>query len=287
MPLDPEKLFALRFPEIRQKYTWRDTILYALGTGFGMNPVDERQLHFVDETKLKVVPTIANVLADPGFWMRDLDTGIDWIKVVHGEQAMRIHRPLRPEGEVIGRTRIVDLVDKGPGKGALVYVERIITDAATGEMLATLLQTIFCRGEGGFGGKSEPPRPPHPLPDRDPDLTIPMPTHPQLALIYRLSGDLNPLHADPAFAKAAGYERPILHGLATYGVIGHGLMAALCDYEPERVLALEGRFSSPVFPGETITIDIWREQHDRAAFRARIAARDTVVFTNGVFEYAA
>ena len=104
MPLDPEKLFALRFPEIRQKYTWRDTILYALGTGFGMNPVDERQLHFVDETKLKAVPTIANVLADPGFWMRDLDTGIDWIKVVHGEQAMRIHRPLRPEGEVIGRT---------------------------------------------------------------------------------------------------------------------------------------------------------------------------------------
>jgi acyl dehydratase len=287
MPLDPEKLFALQFPEIRQTYTWRDSILYALGTGFGMDPVDERQLRFVVETKLKAVPTMANVLAYPGFWMRDLDTGIDWVKVVHGEQAMRLHHPLAPEGEVVGRTRIVDLVDKGPGKGALVYAERVITDAATGERLATLLQTVFCRGDGGFGGTSEPARTPHSIPDRASDLSIHMPTSPQMALIYRLSGDLNPLHADPAVAKEAGYERPILHGLATYGVIGHGLMAALCDYEPERVLALEGRFSSPVFPGETITIEIWREEPGRAAFRARVAARDAVVFNNGRFEYAA
>lgn len=287
MPLDPEKLLALQFPEIRQTYGWKDSILYALGVGFGMDPADERQLRFVDETKLKAVPTMANVLAYPGFWMRDLDTGIDWVKVVHGEQAMRLHRPLPPEGQIIGRTRIVDLVDKGPGKGALVYAERVITDATSGEKLATLLQTVFCRGDGGFGGKSDTSRMPHPVPDRAPDLSIEMPTHSQMALIYRLSGDLNPLHADPVIAQKAGYERPILHGLATYGVAGHGLMAALCAYEPERVLALQGRFSAPVFPGETITLEIWREEPGRAAFRARIAARDAVVFNNGLFEYAA
>jgi acyl dehydratase len=287
MALDPEKLLALRFAEIRQTYTWRDSIIYALGLGFGLDPTDERQLRFVDETKLRAVPTMANVLAYPGFWMRDLDTGIDWVRVVHGEQAMRLHRPLRPEGEIVGKTRIVDLVDKGEGKGALVYAERAITDAATGEPLATLLQTVFCRGDGGFGGKSEAPRVPHAIPDRAPDLSTDRPTHPQMALIYRLSGDLNPLHADPATARKAGYERPILHGLATYGVVCHGLMAALCDYEPERVLALEGRFSAPVLPGETITIDIWREQPGRAAFRARIAARNAVVLNNGSFEYVA
>jgi acyl dehydratase len=285
MPIDPEKLFALPFPEIRHAYTWRDTVLYGLGLGFGLDPTDERQLRFVDETKLVAAPTMANVLAYPGFWMRDLDTGIDWVKVVHGEQAMRLHRPIPPEGEVIGRTRIVDIVDKGSGKGALVYAEREIADAASGERLATLLQTVFCRGDGGFGGKSTSLRIPHQLPDRMPDITLDMPTHPQMALVYRLSGDLNPLHADPAIARKAGYERPILHGLATYGVAGHGLMAALCDYKPERLKAMEGRFSAPVFPGETITLDIWREASGQAAFRARIAARDAVVLTNGRCEY--
>jgi acyl dehydratase len=181
----------------------------------------------------------------------------------------------------------VDLVDKGPGKGALVYVERTITDAASGEALATLLQTVFCRGDGGFGGSNAIKRVPHPMPERSPDLTIALPTHPQLALIYRLSGDLNPLHADPAIARQAGYERPILHGLATYGIAGHGLMAHLCDYEPERVKAIEARFSAPVFPGETITIDIWHEEKGRAAFRARIPERDATVINNGLFEYAA
>jgi acyl dehydratase len=287
MTIDPEKLFALQFPEIRQKYTWRDSVLYALGTGYGVDPMNERQLRFVDETKLQAVPTMANVLAYPGFWMRDLNTGIDWVKVVHGEHAMRLYRRLPPEGEVVGRTRIVDLVDKGPGKGALVYAERVISDAATGEQMATLLQTVFCRGDGGFGGKSEALHTPQPIPERPPDLTVDMPTHPQMALIYRLSGDLNPLHADPAIARKAGYDRPILHGLATYGVAGHGLMAALCDYAPGRVVSLKGRFSAPVFPGETISIDIWQEGTGRAAFRARIAARSAVVFNNGLFEYSA
>lgn len=292
MPIDPERLFSLPFPEIRQRYGRRDSILYALGLGFGLDPLDEGQLRFVDETKLLAkkllaVPTFANVLGYPGFWARDLDTGIDWVRLVHGEQAMTLHRPLAAEGEIVGRTRIVDLVDKGPGKGALVYVEREIADAASGERLATLLQTVFCRSDGGFGGKSEVPRRPHPTPDREPDLTVELPTHPQLALIYRLSGDLNPLHADPAVARAAGFERPILHGLATYGIAGHALMRGLCGYEPERVRELEARFSAPVFPGETISTDIWREGAGEAAFRCRVAARDVTVIANGRFRYDA
>jgi acyl dehydratase len=285
MPIDPDKLHALPFPEIRQAYDWRDSVIYALGLGFGQDPMDERQLRFVDETKLLAVPTMANILAYPGFWMRDMDTGIDWVKVVHGEQAMTIHRPLPPTGEIIGRTRITDLVDKGAGKGALVLVEREIRDAGTGELMATLMQTVFCRGDGGFGGKSASPRTPHPTPDRAPDLSVDMPTHPQMALIYRLSGDLNPLHADPAFASKAGFPRPILHGLATYGVVGHALMAQLCAYEPARFRAMDGRFSAPVFPGETISVDIWREAPGLAAFRARVAARDVTVLANGRFDY--
>lgn len=285
MPIDPDKLHALPFPEIRQAYDWRDSVIYALGLGFGLDPTDEGQLRFVDETKLLAVPTMANILAYPGFWMRDMNTGIDWVKVVHGEQAMTIHKPLPPEGEIVGRTRITDLVDKGPGKGALVLVERTIRDAASGELMATLMQTVFCRGDGGFGGRNVSPRTPHPTPDRAPDLSVDMPTHPQMALIYRLSGDFNPLHADPAFAAKAGFPKPILHGLATYGVVGHALMRELCAYDPQRFRAMDGRFSAPVFPGETIAVDIWREAPGLAAFRARVAARDVTVLANGRFDY--
>ncbi|WP_332693423.1 MaoC/PaaZ C-terminal domain-containing protein [Bosea sp. (in: a-proteobacteria)] len=287
MALDPDKLYALSFPEIRQRYSWRDSVVYALGLGFGLDPLDEGQLRFVDETKLHAVPTMANVLAYPGFWMRDLDTGIDWVKVVHGEHAMQLHKPLAAEGEVIGTTRIADIVDKGAGKGALVYAEREIRDAQSGDLLATLLQTVFCRGDGGFGGRATSSRTPHPTPERAPDLKLDLPTHPQLALIYRLSGDLNPLHADPEIARKAGYDRPILHGLATYGVAGHALMKALCGYDPARFRSIDARFSAPVFPGETITTEIWREAAGQAAFRCRVATRDATVIANGRFIYDA
>lgn len=291
MAIDPDRLIALRLPEVRQHYGWRDSILYALGTGYGMDPTDTAQLRFLDETRLLAVPTMANVLGYPGFWMRDLDTGIDWAKVVHGEQAMRLHRPLASEGDVIGRSRIVDIVDKGAGKGALVYVERRIRDASDGAPIATLLQTVFCRGDGGFGGKSTASRPVRALPERAPDLTLALPTQPQTALIYRLSGDLNPLHADPAVARAAGFDRPILHGLASFGVAGHALLARLCGYDPARFLAIEGRFSAPVYPGETISVDIWQNDIGQngigqAAFRAHVEARGVTAITGGWFEYA-
>lgn len=285
MTLDPERLFALEIPEVRHTFDWRDTVTYALGLGFGIDPLDEDELRFVDETKLSAAPTMANVLAYPGFWMRDLDTGLDWVRIVHGEQSMHLFRPLPTEGTVIGRTRIVDIVDKGVDRGALLFVEREVCDEATGDAFALLRQTVFCRADGGFGGKSTSKYQLRKPPERVPDETIDVPTHSQMALIYRLSGDLNPLHSDPDVARKAGFDRPILHGLATFGVACRGLMKVLCPGEPSRVSDLQCRFSAPVFPGETISVDIWKLGEGEAAFRARVSAREATVLSNGRFIY--
>ena len=177
------------------------------------------------------------------------DIGVTWTKVVHGEQGFVLHKPVAPQGTVIGRTRIVDVVDKGEGKGALVYSEREISDKASGRLLATLTQTTFCRADGGFGGPSARRRRRMRCRSARRMCICDLPTRPEMALIYRLSGDMNPLHADPEFAKAAGFPRPILHGLATFGVAGHALLKAVCGYDPARLTAMAGRFSAPVFPG--------------------------------------
>jgi acyl dehydratase len=287
MTINPEQLLAAKIPEIEQHYGWRDCITYALGIGVGLDPMNEADLPFVDETRLKVEPTMANVLGYPGFWQRDPAFGLDWIKTVHGEHAMRLHTPLPSEAKVRGVSRIVDLIDKGEGRGALIFVEREISDIDSGELLATVYQTVFCRGDGGFGGNSKPQSAPQAIPDREPDASIELSTSPQSALIYRLSGDYNPLHSNPDSARAAGFERPILHGLATFGVVGHGLVKRLCDSDPRAVRAMGGRFSSPVFPGETIRVEMWRDSGGRASFRASIPARQVVVINNGHFEFAA
>jgi acyl dehydratase len=284
--MDPAQLLAAKIPEVEQRYAWRDCALYSLGIGVGLDPMDEADLPFLDETRLKAHPSMADVLGYPGFWQRDPAFGLDWVKTVHGEHAFHIHRPLPPEGHVRGTSRIVDLVDKGKDRGALIYVEREVRDVPTGALLATVRQTVFCRGDGGFGGKSQAPAP-RALPGRAPDLTAGMPTSPQAALIYRLSGDYNPLHSDPKSARAAGFERPILHGLATFGATCHGLMKALCGGDPSGVRALSGRFSAPVFPGDRLHFDIWREGAGRFAYRTTVPARDVVVVNNGSFEVAA
>jgi acyl dehydratase len=285
MPIDYEKLLALKIPEVTHTYTEKDTILYALGLGLGQDPMNEAELAFLYEKDLRALPTFALVLGYPGFWIRDLDTGVDWVKVLHGEQGFRLHRPIAPRGEVVGITRVTEIVDKGPGKGALVYSERRIVDQQSGEAIATLTQTTFCRGDGGFGGPPRPTPPPHALPERPADLVCDLPTRPEAALIYRLSGDPNPLHVEPAVAKAAGFPRPILHGLATFGIAGHALLKSLCGYDPGRLKAMSGRFSAPVFPGETIRTEIW---HDDAVagFRSRVLERDVIAINNGRAEIA-
>ncbi|MGM0585133.1 MAG: MaoC/PaaZ C-terminal domain-containing protein [Pseudomonadota bacterium] len=282
MAIDYERLKARDFAPVTQSYTARDTILYALGLGLGADPMDESQLKFVFEEAegFAALPTMPVVMAGPGFWVREPDSGVTWQQVLHGEQGLEIHAPLPAEGMVIGRTRIDEIIDKGPGKGALIYLAREIEDATSGKRLATAYQTTFARADGGFGGPSGPVKPVHRLPEREPELAVDLPTLPQAALIYRLSGDPNPLHASPAVAREAGFERPILHGLCTYGVAGRAILEACCGWEPARLKRLDVRFSSPVYPGETIRTEIWRDGAE-VSFRARVVERDVVVLNNG------
>ncbi|HEY2759005.1 MAG TPA: MaoC/PaaZ C-terminal domain-containing protein [Pseudolabrys sp.] len=282
MPLDPDKLLAFKIPDVEQTYSPKDCILYALGVGLGLDPLDVNQLAFVTEKNLKVLPTYALVQGYAPYWIFEADAGVTREKTVHGEQGLILHEPVAPSGTVISRNRIVDVVDKGKDKGALVYSELQVIDKASGRLLATLNQTTFCRADGGFGApatKRDTP-PPYALPDRAPDMVCDLPTRPEMALIYRLSGDLNPLHADPEFAKAGGYPRPILHGLATFGVAGHALLKSVCGYQPQRMKAMSGRFSAPVFPGETIRTEIWRDG-GIISFRARVVERGVVAINNG------
>jgi acyl dehydratase len=281
-----EKLLALKIPEVEHAYGPKDCMLYALGLGLGQDPMNEHELAFVYEKNLKVLPTFALVQGYTPYWLRNPDSGVNWTKVVHGEQGLRLHKPVAAQGTVIGRTRIVEVIDKGEGKGALVYSERTVTDRASGELLATLTQTTFCRADGGFGGPPREAPAPHAIPERAPDMVCDLPTRPEMALIYRLSGDINPLHADPDFAKAAGFPRPILHGLATFGVAGHALLKAVCGYDPARLTAIAGRFSAPVFPGETIRTEIWRDGAV-LSFRARVVERDLIAINNGRAEIVA
>jgi acyl dehydratase len=280
MPLDPDKLLALDIPDVEHTYGPKDCILYALGLGLGQDPMDENELAFVYEKNLKVLPTFPVVQGYSAYTFKRPELGITWTHVVHGEHAVRVHAPIACEGTVIGRTRILDVIDKGEGRGALIYSEREIIDKASGALLATINQTTFCRADGGFGGAKREAAAPHTIPERAPDIVCDLPTRPETALIYRLSGDINPLHAEPAFARAGGYPRPILHGLATFGVPGHALLKSVCGYDPARLTAMAGRFSAPVFPGETIRTEIWRDG-GIASFRARVVEREVIAINNG------
>ena len=271
-------------PEIRQTYTAKDAMLYALGLGLGQDPMDRDQLRFVTENDLRVLPTMAAVLAYPGFWMREVkEAGIDFVKLVHGEQSVVLHAPLPPGGNVSGVSRVLRVVDKGAGKGALVTVEKKILNADTGAPLATCESVVFLRGDGGFsanGGGDPAGEPPKATPDTAPEFTLDLQTRPEQALIYRLSGAYNPLHSDPDVAAKAGFPKPILHGLATYGLACHGLVKLFCGYDPARLKSIRARFSAPTFPGDLIRLECWKSG-DEIAFCARVPARDATVLSHG------
>jgi acyl dehydratase len=275
-----DKLLALKIPDVERSYTERDPIFYALSLGLGQDPVNPDELPFVYEENTKVLPTFPVVAAQPGFWARDLDTGIDWVKVVHGEHDLVLHGPMPARGTVTSHTRVIEVIDKGPGKGALLISQRKLNDKATGQLYATITQTTFCRGDGGFGGPPRTAPEPHVLPERAPDAVCDLVTRPEMALLYRWNADMNPLHADPAIAKAAGFPRPILHGLATFGVSGHAILKTMCGYDPGRFKSMAVRFSSPVYPGETIRTEMWRDG-TIVSFRARVVERDVMVLNNG------
>jgi acyl dehydratase len=278
MPIDYAKLMAMRIPPTEQTYTERDTMLYGLAVGMGTDPMDLRELAFVLEGGLRAVPTMATVLAWNDAWL--YETGVDMLKQVHGEHRITLHAPLPTAATVVGQTRIVDVFDKGPGRGAIVIFETAIRDGRTGALLCTSQATSFARADGGFGGPAGSGPRPHPIPERAPDTVCDLPTRLDQALLYRLCGDRNPLHADPDYAARAGFPRPILHGLCAFGFACRAILRTFCDYDPGRLREQVVRFTSPIFPGETLRTELWRDD-SVVSYRTRAVERDVVVLDHG------
>ncbi len=283
MTFNPDKLLARAPIETHHQLTRTDTMLYALGVGAGSSPND---LDFVYEENLVALPTMAVVMAYPGFIWRNPELGADWKKLLHGEQLLDVFAPLPVEGKLYSETTFESVHDKGADKGAIVYSKRRLFDDS-GTHLATDTRSSFLRGNGGCGtpesNKAPAPKP-HAIPEGEPDIVVDLATATNQAMIYRLSGDHNPLHIDPKVARTAGFDQPVLHGLCTYGVVGRALLAEVAGNDATRIKKLNVRFSAPVFPGETIRTQIWRQHDGGYAFRAQVIERDLMVINNGYCE---
>jgi acyl dehydratase len=278
MPIAYPEIMSLTGEPFSARYTDRETMLYALGVGMGADPMNEKELPFVYENGLKALPTMATVIAwGAGGLVGKM--GINYLMVVHGEQKLEIHKPLPADAEIEATTRVLGVFDKGKDKGAVIYTETVISDKA-GAKLATLVSSTFARGDGGFGGPAEGAPEPHPTPSRLHDALCALTTRPDQALIYRLSGDRNPLHSDPSIAKMAGFPRPILHGLCSYGVACRAVLQTYADYDPARIKHFDVRFSSPVFPGETIETRMWKDANV-ISFECVVPERGVTVIKNG------
>ncbi len=282
MPLNAQAILAHPFETCERVVSDQEVMLFALSVGVGRDPMDEQELRYVFEEDLQAFPTLPIVLGHPGPWMADPVFGIDRRMLVHGTQRLEIHGPIRTGLPFLAANRVLEVVDKGAGKGGIIVLERTLRDKASGQLLARIESSTFCRADGGFGGQRQVSREFRAVPDRPPDAGIEMVTQPNQALWYRLNGDRNPLHASPAFAVKAGFPRPILHGLCTYSVAAHGLM----KLNPGKALSMiETRFSKPVYPGEVIRIEAWREP-DGMAFRAIVDQREATVLDRGFAAFA-
>ncbi|MDB5971421.1 MAG: 3-alpha,7-alpha, 12-alpha-trihydroxy-5-beta-cholest-24-enoyl-CoA hydratase [Hydrocarboniphaga sp.] len=289
MPLVYETLKNWSIAPIEQAFTARDTMLYALGVGAGQpSDVSAGELQYIYGPELRALPTMATVLGNDPMWMRAPGTGIDWRNVVHGEQFLKIHKPLPAAGRIVGRAKVDEIYDKGAGKGAVLFYSFGIHDAADDSLYATVALSAFIRGQGGFGGPATGAPRPQALPeDREPDFKLTLTTRPEQAALYRLSGDDNPMHVDPAAAAEAGFRQPILHGLCAYGMAGRGIVGLLCGHRPERLRVLNLRFTDLIYPGETLALEVWTLGAGAAAFRVRIVERGVIALSNGYAEFEA
>jgi acyl dehydratase len=281
--IDPSEIVGKLIARNESTYRTEDSILYALGLGFGSDPTDMDQLRYVYEQNLQTLPTMNLVLGYPGFWLKDPRYQVEWQKVLHAEEKLIVHQPLPPAGTVVGETYVDEIVDRGADKGAFIYQRKEVRSESDGTLFATVLSNTLARGEGGFGGAPGTRSKPPPLPQREPEAVCDLTTMPQQALLYRLCGDMNPLHADPVIARNAGFERPILHGRATMGVALHAVLKTCCEYDAARIKSIGVRFSAPFLPGETLRTEIWREGTD-IVFRSLAAERDVLVLNNGHVE---
>jgi acyl dehydratase len=279
VPIDPGAVGA-ELKGSERSWSSTDCLLYALGVGAG---VDE--LAFTTENsqgiEQRALPTMVVILGGMGGGLQETIGEFDWAGVLHAEQGFELHRPLPVEGQLRTTARVAAIWDKG--KGALVVIEAHAVDAA-GDPLYSTRSSVYIRGEGGWGGERGPSGKANTPPDRAPDHVITYSTRPDQALLYRLNGDRNPLHSDPTFAQRAGFDRPILHGLCTYGFTGRALLHALCNGDPDRFKGMEGRFSAPVLPGDDLTVNMWVEDGEAVFQTARTDG--TVVFDGGRCRFA-
>ncbi|MFV0496333.1 MaoC/PaaZ C-terminal domain-containing protein [Mycobacterium sp.] len=288
MAIDPSAVGATTEPQL---FDWadRDTLLYALGVGAGVG-----DLAFTTEnsrdTPQQVLPTYA-VICCPAFGAAGKVGSFNWAMLLHGSQTVRLHAPLPPAGALSVVSEVVDIQDKGEGKNAVLMLRGLGRDPDSGTLIVETLTNLVIRGEGGFGGeKGQRPAAPE-FPDREPDARVDLLTGEDQALIYRLSGDRNPLHSDPWFAtNLAGFPRPILHGLCTYGVAGRALVAELGNGVAANITSIAARFTKPVFPGETLSTSIWKTEPGRALFRTEASGAEglgpRLVLDDGEVEYS-
>jgi acyl dehydratase len=278
MRISAEELIDFAVPDAVQTMRAKDMILYALSTGYGAEPCDAAHLRHIYEEKLVAVPTVANVTAHHGSWMKT--AGVDWDSVVHAEQRLTVHHPIPVDVPLVSKVRCLSVVDRGAGKGMFATFKRTIRRHDDGTPLATIVQTNACRGDGGCGTAGIPPDPLPPPPERPADVVLRIDLPVDAAALYRLNGDLNPLHIDPASAARAGFDRPILHGLCTFGYAGYALGKALAVAGLRDIASIAARFSAPVFPGEPIDVHIWQDG-DEARFRVIVPSRGTIVLDRG------
>ena len=272
MPLNPEAVGTVGEP-VEFSWTSKDALLYAVGIGAGTNELAYTTENTKDLAQ-QVFPTFAVVI---GWGARSTTRNIGTFNpamLVHGQQAITLHKALPVEGRAQLQGRLVAMYDKG--KAGVIVTETAATDLADGDPLFTNVASVFIRGEGGWGGERGPSGPQNVPPDRAADHEVTYQTSPDQALIYRLSGDRNPLHSDPSFAAMGGFDRPILHGLCTYGFTGRALLHTLCGGEAARFRHIEGRFTSPVLPGEALTISMWEIDDGTAVFTTSVGDRAVI-----------
>ena len=281
--MNVQRLLTHDFPVIEQSYDARFTSLYALTAGYGQDPLDEDQLQYVYGGNPKTTGSMALVLANPGFWQQEAWTGIDWVRCVLGEQRLTVHKPFPPSGHLISQLRVTDVVDKGKRFGALLYSQRTLSDAITGEHYATLSMMSICRGDGGSGRQSSTSTALPVPPDRPHDFQCEMPTLYQHALLFDLHGIVNPIHSLPAIALKAGYPKPILHGICSFGLVHHGLVRQLGAYDADVIQDMAIRFRGPVYPGETLQVSAWLSDDRNVIFEVYAKER-RVLAMHGIAE---